>query len=141
LVLIARAPLEARYLYDVLPSMVLVGVGGGLSFPAVMTLGMSGATPSDAGLISGLMNTTAQIGGSLGLAVLATVATSQTDHLLGAGQSTPAALTSGYHLAFGIGAGLVAGAIVVAAIVLRPEAAGRAETVEASDTATSEEAA
>jgi EmrB/QacA subfamily drug resistance transporter len=139
LALFARAPVDASYVRDVLPSMVLLGVGGGLAFPALMTLGMSGATASDSGLISGLINTTAQVGGSLGLAVLATLATSRSDQLLAAGQGTAAALTGGYQLAFGIGAGLVGAAIVVAATVLQPEAA--AESREHGERATSEEAA
>jgi EmrB/QacA subfamily drug resistance transporter len=139
LALFVRAPMTASYFVDVLPSMVLLGVGGGLSFPAVMTLGMSGATERDAGLISGLVNTTAQVGGSLGLAVLATLATSRTDQLLASGQSVPAALTGGYHLAFGIGASLVAAAIVVAATVLRSEDGTQA--AEESDAVRSEEAA
>ena len=129
LALFVRVPVQASYPVDILPSMVLLGVGGGLCFPAVMSLGMSAATPSDSGLISGLINTTAQVGGSLGLAVLATLATSRSDKLLASGQSLPAALTGGYHLAFGIGALLVAAAIVVAAAVLRP-AAARAQTAD-----------
>jgi MFS family permease len=139
--LFARAPVGATYLTDVLPPMVLIGVGGGLTFPSLMTLGMSGATASDSGLISGLINTTAQVGGSLGLAVLATLATSRTDHLLAAGQGTASALTGGYRLAFGTGAGLVAIAIVVAITVLRPEAAGQAVTARANDEEPSEAAA
>jgi len=141
LAIFARAPMAATYAVDILPAMVLLGVGGGLSFPAVMTLGMSGATASDSGLVSGLVNTTAQVGGSLGLAVLATLATSRTDHLLAGGQGAAAALTGGYHLAFVIGAGLVGAAIVVAATVLRPEAMAQAETADARETATSERAA
>jgi EmrB/QacA subfamily drug resistance transporter len=141
LALFARAPLQARYASDVLPSMVLLGVGGGLSFPAVMTLGMSGATASDSGLVSGLINTTAQVGGSLGLAVLATLATSRTDQLLAAGESTTSALLAGYHLAFGIGAGFVALAILVAAVVLRPEVAAGLKTADARESEASEEAA
>jgi hypothetical protein len=86
-----------------------------------MTLAMSGATPSDAGLASGLINTTAQVGGALGLAVLATLSTSRSDQLLGDGESAAAALTSGYHLAFGIGAGLVVVAIAVGMTVLQPD--------------------
>jgi EmrB/QacA subfamily drug resistance transporter len=141
LVLLARAPVDGRYLQDVLPSMVLVGIGGGLSFPAVMMLGMSGATASDSGLISGLVNTTAQVGGSLGLAVLATLATSRTDHLLAVGQTTASALTDGYHLAFGTGAGLLAAAVVVAATMLRPEGAAQGKRREVGETAPCEEAA
>jgi MFS family permease len=86
-----------------------------------MTLAMSGATPSDAGLASGLINTTAQVGGALGLAVLATLSASRSEQLIGDGESTAAALTSGYHLAFGIGAVLVVVAIAVAVSVLQPE--------------------
>ena len=111
------------------------------SFPAVMTLGMSGATPDDAGLVSGLVNTTAQIGGSLGLAVLATVATLRTDQLLGAGQDAPAALTGGYHVAFATAAGLVAAAIVVAATVLRSEPGPAAQAAGEDQAMRSEEAA
>jgi hypothetical protein len=80
---------------------------------------MSDATPGDAGLTSGLVNTTQQVGGALGIAVLTTLATSRTNHLLPAGDSSAAALTGGYRLAFGIGAALVVTAIVLAATVLR----------------------
>jgi hypothetical protein len=83
---------------------------------------MSGATASDTGLASGLVNTTLQVGGAIGLAVLATLATTRTDHLLAGGSSTASALTGGYHLAFLIGVGLVAAALLVAVTVLRPGA-------------------
>jgi EmrB/QacA subfamily drug resistance transporter len=119
LLLFARAPLDGEYFTDVFPVMILLGLGAGLSFPALMMLAMSGATPSDAGLASGLINTTAQVGGAIGLAVLATLATSRTDELLADGESTAAALTSGYHLALLIGAACVAAAFVVGLVVLR----------------------
>ena len=106
---------------ELLPVMVLLGIGAGLSFPALMTLAMSGATPSDSGLASGLVNTTQQVGGALGLAVLATLSTSRSDTLLASGESTSSALTSGYHLAFGIATILVVAALGLAATVLRPE--------------------
>src|SRR5215213_2248822 len=121
LALFTRAPIDGEYALDILPVMVLLGIGAGLCFPALMTLAMSGATPSDAGLASGLINTTAQVGGALGLAVLATLSASRSDQLIGDGESTAAALTSGYHLAFGIGAALIAVAFAVAITVLKPE--------------------
>jgi EmrB/QacA subfamily drug resistance transporter len=120
LALFSRVPVNADYLVDVLPVMVLLGTGAGLSFPSLMTLAMSGATPEDSGLASGLVNTTLQVGGALGLAVLATLATTRTESLVADGGSTAASLTGGYHLAFIVGAALVAGAIAVAVTVLRP---------------------
>ena len=74
LLLFTRAPVDGSYATDVLPVMLLIGAGAGVCFPSLMTLAMSGATPEDAGLASGLVNTTAQVGGALGLAVLATLA-------------------------------------------------------------------
>jgi EmrB/QacA subfamily drug resistance transporter len=113
LVVFALAPVHANYLTQVAPSMLLLGLGAGTAFPALMNVAMSGATQRDAGLASGLVNTTAQIGGALGLAVLATLSTSHSDHLKAAGNSTASALTSGYHLAFWVAAALVGGALIV----------------------------
>jgi predicted MFS family arabinose efflux permease len=127
LALFTKAPVDGNYVLHVLPVMVLLGTGAGLCFPALMTLAMSGATPGDAGLASGLINTTAQVGGALGLAVLATLSASRSRELIGDGESTAVALTSGYHLAFGIGAALVAVAMVVAVTVLKPERQARQE--------------
>ena len=121
LALFAQAPADGSYVRHVLPVMILLGFGGGASFPTLMTLAMSGATQSDAGLASGLVNTTAQVGGALGLAVLATLSATRSESLIGGGKATAAALTSGYHLAFLIGAGLIAVAIAVAVTVLEPE--------------------
>jgi EmrB/QacA subfamily drug resistance transporter len=121
LALFTRAPVHGTYLGDVLPTMILLGVGIGMAFPALMKLAMSGATQSDAGLASGLVNTTVQVGGALGLAVLATLAATRTNNLLAHGDSTAAALTGGYRLAFLIGAGLVVAALAVAVVVLAPE--------------------
>jgi len=120
--LFTQVPVDGSYVTDVLPTMLLLGSGAGLSFPALMTLAMSGATPSDAGLASGLVNTTLQVGGALGLAVLATLSTTRSDALLEQGESTAAALTEGYQLAFVIGAGLVVAAIAIAVTVLQPTA-------------------
>jgi len=127
LVLFARAPVDGTYLADVLAPVILVGIGAGLAFPSLMTLAMSGATPADAGLASGLVNTTAQVGGALGLAVLATLATSRTGDLLASGEGTASALTGGYRLAFLVGAGLVVAGIGIALTVLRSERAPQAD--------------
>jgi EmrB/QacA subfamily drug resistance transporter len=122
LALFTQAPVDGGYLAHVLPVMILLGAGIGTCFPSLMTLAMSGATRSDAGLASGLVNTTVQVGGALGLAVLATLSASRSETLIGAGKSTAAALTSGYHLAFWIGAALVGAALVVALTVIEPVA-------------------
>ena len=119
--LFATVPVDGSYVTDVLPPTLLLGLGVGVSFPALMTLAMSGATREDAGLASGLVNTTAQVGAAIGLAVLATLSASRTDDLLAQGDSTPAALTGGYELAFTVAAGLVVAAFIVALAVLEPE--------------------
>ncbi|MCM2427657.1 MFS transporter [Streptomyces sp. RKAG337] len=117
LLLLSRVPVHGSYLVDLLPVMLSLA-GFGLAIPALTGLGMSGATERDAGVASGLFNTTQQIGGALGLALLNTLATSRTAHLLSTGRSAPAALTGGYHLAFTVGAGLIAVALVLAATTL-----------------------
>jgi EmrB/QacA subfamily drug resistance transporter len=119
LVLFAQAPIHGGYLVHVMPSMLLLGIGAGVCFPALMNVAMTGASPQDAGLASGLVNTTAQVGGALGLAVLATLSTSHSERLITQGRSTAAALTSGYHLAFWIAAALTATAIAVVPTLLR----------------------
>ena len=124
LAIFARVPENAVYAVDILPVMVLLGAGAGLAFPALTSLAMSGATPEDAGLVSGLVNTSLQVGGALGLAVLATLATGRTDALLADGEGNASALTGGFAFAFIVAAALVAAAIVVAATVLRSPARG-----------------
>ncbi|MBB4660730.1 MFS transporter [Conexibacter arvalis] len=116
----ARVPVAGDYWVDLLPVMVLLGLGAGLAFPALMNLAMSGARPDEAGLASGLVNTTAQVGGAVGLAVLATLSATRADRLAQQGDGQLAALTGGFHFAFLIGAGLAAVALVVALTVLRP---------------------
>ena len=124
LALFALAPASGgAYLPHVFPVAVLVGAGSGLCFPALMTLAMSGATAEDAGLASGLVNTTGQIGGAVGLAVLATVSASRTSALAARHQPAAVALTGGYHLAFWIACGLVVAAAGVTLVVLRPQPA------------------
>jgi hypothetical protein len=121
MLLFARVPVDGNYLVDVFPTMVIFGAGAGVAFPALMMLAMSGATPSDAGLASGLVNTTGQVGGAIGLALLATISTERTQTLLDSGESTASALTGGFHVAYLIGAALAVVAIVAAATILRSE--------------------
>jgi MFS family permease len=124
LVGLTTIPPTADYATQILPPMILLGIGGGLAFPTVTTLAMSGAHPEDAGIASGVVNTSQQVGGALGLAVLATLATDRTQQLLGNGDGHASALTGGYHLAFGVAAVLaVAGlALAAAARTARPAA-------------------
>jgi MFS family permease len=120
LVVFAVAPVHADYATQVAPSMLLLGLGAGTAFPALMNLAMSGATPQDAGLASGLVNTTAQVGGALGLAVLATLSTSRSNALRASGHPIAAALTTGYHLAFWVAAALVGCALAVVLAAVEP---------------------
>jgi EmrB/QacA subfamily drug resistance transporter len=131
----ARVPVHGNYLTDLLPVMLLLGAGVGSSFPALMTLAMADAAPEDAGLASGLVNTAAQVGGALGLAVLATVSATHARDLERAGKPVADALTSGYHVAFLIGAALVVLAIVVALLLREPKRAG-AEGAEGDENVT-----
>jgi EmrB/QacA subfamily drug resistance transporter len=111
---------DGTYLVDVFPAMVVFGVGAGTAFPALMTLAMSGVEPHEAGLASGLVNTTAQVGGALGLAVLATLSATHTEKLTDEGKPLAEALTGGYQLAFVVGLGLALAALVVALTVIKP---------------------
>jgi predicted MFS family arabinose efflux permease len=131
MVLFARTPVDGNYAIDILPPMVLFGLAAGLAFPALMMLAMSGVAPEDSGLASGLVNTSVQVGGAIGLAVLATLATERTGALQAAGEPAASALNAGFHLAYLIGAVLVAVAAVVAVSVLRSPNAAPAPAVEA----------
>jgi sugar phosphate permease len=125
LLLLSRVSVDGHYATDLLPSMLMIGIGAGLGFPALMTLAMSGATAEDAGLASGLVNTSQQMGGALGLALLVTMSSTRTDDRLADGVSQAAALTDGYQLAFAIGAGLVLFGVLLAVTVLETPNADR----------------
>lgn len=120
LALFARVPVDGRYVVDVLPGVMLVGAGVGTLFPALASLAMSGATKEDAGLASGLINTTNRVGSSLGLAVLATLSAARTEELAVTGAARDAALTGGFRAGFLLAVGIVAVAMVVVLVVLRP---------------------
>jgi len=126
LALFVRAPVGGSFVVDVLPSMILLGFGAGMAFNPVLLAAMSDVDPAEAGLASGLVNTSFMMGGALGLAVLASIAASRTNALADAGHSEVAALTGGYHIAFLIGALFAAAAAVIGATLLRAGAAAPA---------------
>jgi MFS family permease len=119
LVLLTRIPVHGSYSVHLLPAMLLFGAGGGLALPALATLGMSAATEADAGITSGLFNTSQQVGAAVGVALLSTLAASRTSRLLAAHQGAAVALTGGYRIAFVAGAIMSGAALLLAAAVLR----------------------
>jgi EmrB/QacA subfamily drug resistance transporter len=123
LVLFARTPLHADYVRDLLLPLLLLGVGASLAFTSLSLLAMGGVSPSDAGLASGLLNTTTQVGAAVGLALLATISSGRTGQLIAEGQDAAVALSDGFHLTWAICAGLVLATVVVAATLLTPESA------------------
>lgn len=127
LALFAIAPVRATYVTDLLPATVLLGTGAGLCFPPMMGLVMTGVEPADAGLASGLVNTTAQVGGAIGLAALSTVSASRSRALGLSGHEMLSSLTGGYHLAFWIAASLIGASVAIALATLRPSAAATVE--------------
>jgi len=123
----ARAPVDGTFVTDVLPAMILGGIGAGMAFNPMLMAAMSDVGPEESGLASGVVNTAFMMGGALGLAALAAIAASRTD-TLAATHSHVAALTGGYHAAFLVGALFAAGAGVVGATLLRqPSKAPQAE--------------
>jgi EmrB/QacA subfamily drug resistance transporter len=120
LALFARAPVDGSFVVDVLPSMVILGIGVGMAMNPVLLAAMSDVRQEEAGLASGVVNTAFLMGGALGLAVLASLAASRTDSLAAAGASELAALTGGYHLAFVVGATFAVVAAAIGAALLRP---------------------
>jgi len=126
LLLFARAPIDGTYVVDVLPAMILLGMGAGIAFNPVLLAAMSDVAPQEAGLASGFVNTAFMMGGALGLAILASLAASRTNHLAAAGHDTKEALLGGYHLAFLVGAAFAASAAVIGVRFLRVAGAGAA---------------
>ena len=119
LALFARAPVDGTFVFDVLPGMVLLGLGAGIAFNPMLLAAMSDVDPSDSGLASGIVNTSFMMGGALGLAVLASLAAARSDALQ-ASASAATALNSGYHVAFWFGALFAAAAGAIGGSLLRP---------------------
>jgi len=124
LVLFARAPADGSFVLDVLPGMALLGLGAGMAFNPVLLAAMSDVAPDESGLASGVVNTSFMMGGSLGLAILASLAAAHTDGLAAAGVDAVTALNSGYHLAFMLGAIAAALGTALAAAFVRTRPRG-----------------
>ena len=119
LLLFGRAPVEGSFLLAVLPGMLILGVGAAFAFMCVILASTTGVPENEAGLASGLVNTSQQMGCALGLAVLAAVAAAYTAVLAGPNPDAVAALNSGYHAAFLAGAGCVLLGVLIAATLLK----------------------
>jgi len=133
LLLFARAPLDGNFAFDVLPNMILLGLGAGIAFNPVLLAAMSDVAPSESGLASGVVNTSFMMGGALGLASLASLAVSRTDGLLASGAGHLVALNGGYHAAFLVGAFFAAVASVLGAALLRIPAAAAQDDAAPGD--------
>jgi hypothetical protein len=120
LVFVGLGPTAADYTRHLLLPMALLGLGGGLAFPAMTMVAMADVDPRDAGLASGLLNTTGQVGGALGLAVMATIAGSRSMAAVNGGLDGVAALAVGYHFAWLVGAAIIVVTIAVSVWMLRP---------------------
>jgi len=140
LLLFARAPVDGTFVMDVLPSMILLGLGAGMAFNPVLLAAMGDVPQEDAGLASGVVNTAFMMGGALGLAVLASLAASRTDSLLASGSDELVALAGGYHAAFLVGAIFAASAAALGAGLLRPAAAPDPHRREVAEDAVAEAA-
>jgi EmrB/QacA subfamily drug resistance transporter len=131
LLLFARTPVDGNFLIDVLPATIAVGLGAGIGFNPLLLAAMSGVAPTESGLASGIVNTAFMMGGALGLAVLASLAASRTDTLAADGEPALAALNSGYHAAFLVGAIFVVASAFVAGLLLRSDVSAGAHEGEA----------
>ncbi len=116
-----QLPVNGSYFWDLFPGFLLIGVGLGFAFVPVSIAALSGVTSREAGLASGLITTSQQIGGGIGLAILTTVSTTRTNNLLASGVARPTALTDGFKLAFWVGVGFAAIAVAAALVALKRE--------------------
>jgi EmrB/QacA subfamily drug resistance transporter len=135
LLLFARAPVDGSWALDILPATLAVGLGAGIGFNPILLAAMSGVGPEQAGLASGIVNTSFMMGGALGLAVLASVADSRTSSLTDSGTDAVAALNGGYHAAFLLGAAFLVTAGVVVATLLKATTAPQPHAEPATETA------
>lgn len=132
LLLLARTPVDGSFLVDVLPATIAIGFGAGIAFNPLLLAAMSGVAPTEAGLASGIVNTAFMMGGALGLAVLASLASRRTTTLEASGEGPLAALNGGYHAAFLVGAIFLVAATVVGGSLLRSDVSAGGHEEEAA---------
>jgi MFS family permease len=128
LFLLGHVPLTGSYWMHVMPGFIIMGLGAGASFVSITIAATSGVAGHEAGLASGLINTTQQIGGALGLAILSGVAASHTSHALASGHAAPVAILGGYHAAYYTAVGFAIGASVLAALIIKPQKIAKTDT-------------
>jgi EmrB/QacA subfamily drug resistance transporter len=121
LLLFGRMPVDGNFVVDFLPPGILLAIGAGMGFNPLLLAAMGDVEPSEAGLASGVVNTSFMMGGALGLAILASLSASRTENLLASGEELPAALTGGYHWAFVAGAAFAVAGAVVGGLLIRAE--------------------
>lgn len=121
LALFARAPVNGNYWIDVLPSMILLGIGAGIAFNPVLLAAMGDVEPHESGLASGVVNTSFMMGGALGLAVFVSLSTWRTSSLAADGVAQVEAINGGFQIAFAAGAVVAAAAAVIGGALLRPQ--------------------
>ncbi|MFC7494722.1 MULTISPECIES: MFS transporter [unclassified Nocardioides] len=119
LVYFTQVSVDGSYVSDLLPGFLVLGVGIGFSFVPISIAALAGVRPAEAGLASGLINTSQQIGGALGIAALSTIATSSTEDAIASGSALPVALVDGFQTAFLVGAGIAALGVVAALTLIR----------------------
>jgi MFS family permease len=131
LILFTQVSVGGSYVGDLLPGFLLIGIGLGFSFVPISIAALAGVRDEEQGLASGLINTSQQIGGALGIAVLSTVATSQTTDAIASGTALPNALTDGFQTAFFVGVGIAAVGVLASLFLVRDSDIAPVEEPEA----------
>ena len=121
MILFAQIPVDGSYAADLLPGFLIVALGMALCFVPISIAALAGVSQAEAGIASGLINTSQQIGGAVGIALLSSIAISRTENELVSGTAPPEAFTSGFQLAFWVGAGIALVGVVAALVLIRQE--------------------
>jgi EmrB/QacA subfamily drug resistance transporter len=129
MILFAQVEVGGSYAADLLPGFLIIALGMALCFVPISIAALAGVRQAEAGIASGLINTTQQVGGAVGIALLSTLAISRTEDQVASGAAVPEALTSGFQLAFWVGAGIALAGVVAALALIRQEEIGETEAV------------